>query len=361
MVKYLKLSATSLYLRLCALAKLLSKNLRLIWKIIGPWRWAPGGCKVYGGRKSYRTTHPPEIFCTPRKERLVSLPRFNEEKEQRHPTGVENVPNEGGPKPAFGRAVIREVFLSPSFFHPSRPPTSLEGHRLNCRFRKFRTHWHENGIILWMLFVFPGLGNRKGGTKRIERFFWGKAYYREPPPNHLNLEATKGAGKRIIGGGVQNWFWGGVLWHVFPSPEFSTPPLFAREKAPNSEKYPILNVPQKGVGHFFLFRSLLVTILSLFLTFSVTFFPIPFCLPLLRQGDILANRLVNRPCFGLVCLGGFRYFTLPDWRGMSMSCKDIRDDNVRPTSYVLCKPLRIREMAAQQTNIRDIRAPRLTP
>ena len=34
-------------------------------------------------------------------------------------------------------------------------------------------------------------------------------------------------GKRIISGGVQNRFWGGVLWYVFPSPEFSTPLCFS--------------------------------------------------------------------------------------------------------------------------------------
>ena len=32
--------------------------------------------------------------------------------------GVENVPNEGGPKPLFGRGVIREVFLPPPFSTP---------------------------------------------------------------------------------------------------------------------------------------------------------------------------------------------------------------------------------------------------
>ena len=37
----------------------------------------------------------------------------------------------------------------------------------------------------------------------------------------------KGRGNRIIGGGVQNRFWGGVLWYVFPSPEFSTPFCFS--------------------------------------------------------------------------------------------------------------------------------------
>ena len=34
-----------------------------------------------------------------------------------------------------------------------------------------------------------------------------------------------GGGNRIVSGGVQNCFWGGALWYVFPSPEFS-PPLF---------------------------------------------------------------------------------------------------------------------------------------
>ena len=31
------------------------------------------------------------------------------------------------------------------------------------------------------------------------------------------------------GGGSKTVFWGGVLWYVFPSPEFSTPPLFFSE------------------------------------------------------------------------------------------------------------------------------------
>ena len=40
-----------------------------------------------------------------------------------------------------------------------------------------------------------------------------------------------GGGERIIsGGGVQNRFWGGALWYVFPSPEFP-PPLFFCEKS----------------------------------------------------------------------------------------------------------------------------------
>ena len=40
-------------------------------------------------------------------------------------------------------------------------------------------------------------------------------------------ENKRGGGKRIIGEGVQNRFWEGVLWYVFPSPEFSTPLCFS--------------------------------------------------------------------------------------------------------------------------------------
>ena len=43
---------------------------------------------------------------------------------------------------------------------------------------------------------------------------------------------SKGGGNRIISGGVQNRFWGGDLWYVFPSPEFP-PPLFFSEKMRN--------------------------------------------------------------------------------------------------------------------------------
>ena len=40
-----------------------------------------------------------------------------------------------------------------------------------------------------------------------------------------DIASTKGGGNRIISGGVQNRFWGGDLWYVFPSPEFSPPPF----------------------------------------------------------------------------------------------------------------------------------------
>ena len=86
-----------------------------------------GGCKTYGGRKTYQRTYPPEKFWTPPKELLVcSVVDFCTGKtEQRHLRGVENVPYEGGPKPLFGRGVIREVFLPPPF---STPPWR----RLDC-------------------------------------------------------------------------------------------------------------------------------------------------------------------------------------------------------------------------------------
>ena len=38
---------------------------------------------------------------------------------------------------------------------------------------------------------------------------------------------TWGEGNVSYLGGVQNRFGGGVLWHVFPSPEFSTPLCFS--------------------------------------------------------------------------------------------------------------------------------------
>ena len=42
---------------------------------------------------------------------------------------------------------------------------------------------------------------------------------------NVSCEFGGGGGKRTVGGGVQDRFEGGVLWYVFPSPEFSTPPL----------------------------------------------------------------------------------------------------------------------------------------
>ena len=56
----------------------------------------------------------------------------------------------------------------------------------------------------------------------------------EPVSSKENNRAktNEGGGKRIIGGGVQNRFWEGVLWYVFPSPEFSTPLCFSLRSLP---------------------------------------------------------------------------------------------------------------------------------
>ena len=47
-----------------------------------------------------------------------------------------------------------------------------------------------------------------------------------PVSSKENNRAKTNWGGGNIGGGVQNRFWEGVLWYVFPSPEFSNPPLF---------------------------------------------------------------------------------------------------------------------------------------
>ena len=40
------------------------------------------------------------------------------------------------------------------------------------------------------------------------------------------MTGSEQRGERIIGGGVRNRFWGGALWYVFLSPEF-TPLCFS--------------------------------------------------------------------------------------------------------------------------------------
>ena len=55
----------------------------------------------------------------------------------------------------------------------------------------------------------------------------GFAWFVPVSSKENNRAKTNGGGKRIIGGGgVQNRFWEGALWYVFPSPEFSTPLCF---------------------------------------------------------------------------------------------------------------------------------------
>ena len=83
-----------------------------------------------------------------------------------------------------------------------------------------------------------------GGNVSCDFGGGGGTYHRVRPPKPV-LEASesgiclvcagfqqgenkRGGGKRIIGRGSKNRFWEGVLWYVFPSPEFS-PPLFFSE------------------------------------------------------------------------------------------------------------------------------------
>ena len=89
---------------------------------------------------------------------------------------------------------------------------------------------------------------RKGGGQNVSCDFFcdfgdGKTYHKAPPPKpsfgglrkwdlsglcpfplrRMTLREQRGGGNRIISGGVQNRFWEGISWYVFPSPEF--PPL----------------------------------------------------------------------------------------------------------------------------------------
>ena len=62
-----------------------------------------GGCKTYGGRKTYQRTRSPENFWTPPKELLVCsvVDSCTGKTEHWHLKGVESVPYEGGSKTPF--------------------------------------------------------------------------------------------------------------------------------------------------------------------------------------------------------------------------------------------------------------------
>ena len=79
-----------------------------------------GGCKTYGGEENVPENALSRKFWTPQKELLVCsvIDSCRGKTEHRHLRGVENVPYEGGPKPLFGRGVIREVFHPPLFPPP---------------------------------------------------------------------------------------------------------------------------------------------------------------------------------------------------------------------------------------------------
>ena len=83
-----------------------------------------GGCKTYGGRKTYQRTRSPENFWTPPKELLVCSVVAG---------GGKRTVRGGGPKPFFGRGVIREVFHPPLFSNPPWRPLTQSLFRLRWR------------------------------------------------------------------------------------------------------------------------------------------------------------------------------------------------------------------------------------
>ena len=100
------------------------------------------------------------------------------------------------------------------------------------------------------------LGIRKRVGKRIVRVFWGgnvlESAHSKPifgglrkwdlsglcpfPLTRMTLrEQTQGGGKSYHKWGVQNRFWGGISWYVFPSPEFPPPPFVSSLNEPLSD------------------------------------------------------------------------------------------------------------------------------
>ena len=68
----------------------------------------------------------------------------------------------------------------------------------------------------------PALQSFGGLSKRDWSGLW-------PVPLRKMTGRGQPGGERIIGGGVQNRYGRGVLWYVFPSPEFSRPCLSLSE------------------------------------------------------------------------------------------------------------------------------------
>ena len=89
------------------------------------WNWSlgcdMGGCKTYGGRKTYQRTRSPENCWTPPKELLVcSVVDFCTGKTWHwHLRRVENVPYEGGVQNPFLGGVSFVRFSTPLFFPPA--------------------------------------------------------------------------------------------------------------------------------------------------------------------------------------------------------------------------------------------------
>ena len=102
---------------------------------------ALGGCKTYGGRKTYQRTRSPENFWSLPKELLFCFVMDFLYRKNRALTpergGKRTVRGQRGPKPLFGRGVIREVFFPPPPFPP--PPMASSDSPLS-----------ENSRRLWL-------------------------------------------------------------------------------------------------------------------------------------------------------------------------------------------------------------------
>ena len=75
-----------------------------------------GEMQTYGGGKRTRDALSRQFLDPSERERASGLLRrgfLYRKNRALTPEGVENVPYEGGPKPLFGRGVIREVSLPP--------------------------------------------------------------------------------------------------------------------------------------------------------------------------------------------------------------------------------------------------------
>ena len=123
--------------------------------------------------------------------------------------------------------------------------------------RKFATNFAENfanftleiaGAYVSCDFFWGGGG---GGGETCHRVPSSKTSFGDPkksdssglypfPLRKMTGHEQRG-GKRIISGGVQNCFWGEVLWYVFPSPEFPPPSLRAGNSLINLVRRRLLN------------------------------------------------------------------------------------------------------------------------
>ena len=121
------------------------------------------------------------------------------------------------------------------------PPPPSVAPLVNLSESRLRT---ANGRVRTINFLWPKIWKATdGGGKMSRAILGGESYHRVrsfgglrkwdlPGGCRFNMAKTRGGGKRIIGGGVQNRFLEGVLWYVFPSPEFSTLLGFSLKNGP---------------------------------------------------------------------------------------------------------------------------------